>query len=256
MRTFATSILLFFVIIAYSQLKPVENGVYHWENFPVSNSSEATSKKLLKGKSPHFEYLSIQAIIQSEYSKIKAPISEKALETIVIVKAGIAKVTLDNKSTIIGETSVALVMPKDDYTIENIGDSKLTYYLMSYRSKKVLQIERGETHGGSTVFNADSLVFKPSKRGGGIAYFDRPTAMCERFEMHITQLDKKGPSHKPHTHIETEIILVVSGKAEMTINEKKYQGVAGDFFFANSNALHGIENMVDEPCKYFAFKWY
>lgn len=105
------------------------------------------------------------------------------------------------------------------------------------------------------MLNADSLTFKPSARGGGRAYFDRPTTMCERFEMHVTQLNSKGPSHKPHTHIETEIILVLSGETEMTIDGKVYEGSPGDFYFMNAHLLHGVRNATDQPCSYFAFKW-
>ncbi|HLT71062.1 MAG TPA: cupin domain-containing protein, partial [Cyclobacteriaceae bacterium] len=97
--------------------------------------------------------------------------------------------------------------------------------------------------------------FKPSARGGGRAYFDRPTAMCERFEMHVTRLDKQGPSHEPHKHVETEIILILSGETEMMIGGKDYQASPGDLYFINSELMHGLRNTRDTPCSYFAFKW-
>jgi len=105
------------------------------------------------------------------------------------------------------------------------------------------------------MLNADSLVFKKSNRGGGRPYFDRSTAMCERFEMHVTQLNKKGPSHNPHSHIESEIILVISGETEMTIDGKEYTGGAGDLYFMESQLFHGVRNASNEACSYFAFKW-
>jgi len=143
------------------------------------------------------------------------------------------------------------------HSLENIGDNNLTYYVMRYRSKKKMDLERGQASGGSLMLNADSLIYKVSPDGfkGGRAYFDRSTAMCERFEMHVTQLNKKGPSHKPHAHSETEIILVLSGKTEMTIDGKEYDGEEGDFYFINSQMLHGVRNATNEPCSYFAFKW-
>jgi (S)-ureidoglycine aminohydrolase len=73
--------------------------------------------------------------------------------------------------------------------------------------------------------------------------------------MHTTTLKKKGPSHAPHQHIETEIMLVISGDVEMTIDGKDYQGSTGDLFIAESGKMHGIANASDKPCKYFAFKW-
>lgn len=126
---------------------------------------------------------------------------------------------------------------------------------MGYRSKKAMDIKRGQTAGPSFALNADSLELKPSKRGAGRRYFDRPTAMCENFEMHVTQLNKKGPSHTPHAHVDTEIILVISGNTEMTIDGKEYKGGPGDLYFMESQLLHGVRNASDEPCMYFAFKW-
>jgi mannose-6-phosphate isomerase-like protein (cupin superfamily) len=141
------------------------------------------------------------------------------------------------------------------HSIENVGKTNLSYYVMKYKSKNKMDIARGEASGGSLMLHADSLTFQPSTRGGGRAYFDRSTAMCERFEMHVTQLNNKGPSHKPHAHTETEIILVLSGKTEMTIGGKEYQAGPGDFYFMDSQLLHGVRNAADKPCSYFAFKW-
>jgi len=116
-------------------------------------------------------------------------------------------------------------------------------------------LERGAVAGGTLLLNKDSLKFKPSARGGGIAFFDRSTAMCERFEMHITRLDHKGESHAPHHHAETEIMLMISGETEMTIDGQEYKGSAGDLYFVGSELMHGIRNATDSPCTYFAFKW-
>jgi len=177
------------------------------------------------------------------------------MEELVIVKEGTMKVTIDGKSAIIGAGGVILIMPQQMQLFENIGNTNLSYYAMKYKSKKPMNIERGILGGGSMILNADSLVFKSSQKGGGRAYFDRPTAMCERMEMHMTQLNKKGPSHTPHSHLETEITLVLSGETEMTIDGKEYKAGPGDFYFANSGLFHGIRNASDEPCSYFAFKW-
>jgi len=73
--------------------------------------------------------------------------------------------------------------------------------------------------------------------------------------MHTTTLKKKGPSQEPHQHVETEIMLVISGDVEMTIDGQYYKGSSGDLFIAESGKMHGIGNASDMPCKYFAFKW-
>lgn len=61
------------------------------------------------------------------------------------------------------------------------------------------------------MLNADSLVYKPSAVGGGIKYIQRPTAMLNTLEMHVTELKHKGPNHAPHTHVDTELIVLREG---------------------------------------------
>jgi quercetin dioxygenase-like cupin family protein len=68
-------------------------------------------------------------------------------------------------------------------------------------------------------------------------------------------LKVKGPSHAPHQHVDTEIILVIDGQTEMTIDGKTYTAGPGDLYIAESGKMHGISNATDKPCSYFAFKW-
>lgn len=247
--------LSFCALLSLAQLPPVKSGVYRWVEHPVKLSEDRESRKILEGTSPHFEYLEIHATTQFPGAKPGTAHANEDIEECLIVKEGTMKATIEGQSRILGAGSVILLMPQQMHSLENIGKSNLTYFVMRYRSKKKMDLERGQASGGSLMLNADSLDFKPSARGGGRAYFDRSTAMCERFEMHVTRLNKKGPSHEPHAHIETEIILVLSGKTEMMIDGKEYKGEPGDFYFMNSQLLHGVRNANDEPCSYFAFKW-
>ncbi|MCB0533822.1 MAG: pectate lyase [Saprospiraceae bacterium] len=238
-----------------ASLQPVSSGVYKWADHPVKTGELRESRKILEGSSPHFEYLEMHATTQFPGAKPSTAHANDDIEECIIVQEGTMKITIEDSSVILGPRGVILLMPEQMHSLENIGDTKLTYFVMRYRSKKKMDTERGQASGGSLTLNADALTFKPSSRGGGIAYFDRSTAMCERFEMHITQLDKKGPSHQPHAHAETEIILVLSGNTEMTIDGKEYTAGPGDFYFMNSESLHGVRNASDAPCSYFAFKW-
>ncbi|GJM33921.1 MAG: hypothetical protein DHS20C18_29220 [Saprospiraceae bacterium] len=238
-----------------AQLEPVNSGVYKWADHPVEVGELRESRKILEGESPHFEYLEIHATTQFPGAKPSTAHANEDIEECIIVKEGLMEVTIEGRSAILGPAGVVLLMPQQMHSLKNVGDSNLTYYVMRYRSKKKMKLERGQTSGGSLMLNADSLTFRQSARGGGRAYFDRSTAMCERFEMHVTQLNRKGPSHRPHAHEESEIILVLSGATEMTIDGKEYKGTAGDFYFMDAQLHHGVRNATDEPCSYFAFKW-
>ena len=254
-KTTVIAFLCFTTYFCWAQLAPVPSGVYRWSDYPAKAGDSRETRRILEGVSPHLEYLEIHATTQFPDAKPSPAHANDDIEECIIVKEGAAKVTIENRSTILGPGGVVLLMPRQMHSIENVGDSNLTYYVMRYRSKKKMDLERGETAGGSLMLDAESLPFKPSSRGGGRAYFDRPTAMCERFEMHVTRLDRKGPSHDPHSHIETEIILMLSGETGMTIDGQDYGAGVGDFYLMNSQSLHGVRNATDAPCSYFAFKW-
>lgn len=250
------SLVSFLIIFTMNaQLKSVESGVYKWASLPIKNNGDREGRVLFEGQSTHFSYLRIHATTQFPGAKPSTAHANEDKEECIIVKEGTMKITIEGKSTVLGPGGVILLMPQQMHSMVNAGDENLTYYVMQYRARKPMDIARGVSSGGSLMLNADSLVFKKSQRGGGRPYFDRSTAMCERFEMHVTQLNMVGPSHKPHSHIESEIILVISGETEMTIDGKEYKGSPGDLYYMDSQLFHGVRNATDEPCSYFAFKW-
>ena len=250
--------LFYFLALSFTmqaQSGDLLSGIYQWAKLPVKASKDKESRKILESTSAHFEFLEIHATTRSPGAIPNPPHAQADIEEVIIVKEGTMKFTIDGEEAILGPGSVVLIPPLAMQGLENIGDGPLTYYVMMFRSNKAMELERGKKAGGYLFLNADSLTFKPTGRGGRIAYFDRPTAHCENFEMHVTQLNKKGPSHAPHTHIDSEIILVIEGETEMTIDGKEYHGTSGDLYYIRSNDMHGIRNASDKPCRYFAFRW-
>jgi len=238
-----------------AQYKLIPSGVYYWSEAPVKKSDDREGRRFLEGSSPQFEYFEVHATVQQKGAVSKPPHAQKNIEELIIVKDGTMKFTMDDKSQVLGKGSVVLIPPLVMQSIENVGDGPLSYYVFQFRSNKPMDMDRSTKAGGPLFINAASLAFTSSARGGTIKYFDRPTAMCENFEMHITQLNSKGPSHAPHAHVNTEIILVIEGETEMSINNKIYKASAGDFYIMNSGEMHGVSSVSDGTCKYFAFKW-
>ena len=240
---------------AQQTLPKVQSGVYKWDSYSPKSGESRESRLFFEGSAAHLEYLRIHATTQFPGAKASNAHANEAFEECIIVKEGKMRVTIEGKSSILEAGGVILLMPQEMHSIENIGNSPLTYYVMKYRARKKMDLRRGNIAGGSLTLHTDSLTFKTRARGGARAYFDRPTAMCDRFEMHVTQLNFKGPSHKPHKHEEAEIILIISGNTEMIIDGQSYTASAGDFYFMESQSMHGVSNASDTPCSYFAFKW-
>ena len=105
------------------------------------------------------------------------------------------------------------------------------------------------------MLNWNDIVFKPTDKGGTRQFFDKKTAMLNRFDIHVTQLNEGLKSHDPHTHTNEEIILMLDGNAEMQIGTDHQKANAGDVIFLNSMVLHNLTNIGKTPCLYFAIQW-
>jgi len=255
MKILFICLLHIITINAFTQMQPVLSGVFHWNDLPVTKGDHREGRKITAGTFNEFDYFEIHATTQEKGALPKPAHAQKDREELIIVKEGQMKCTIGNQTKIIGPGSVLLIPPLEMQTFENVGNSSLTYYVFAFRSKKPMDPERSKKAGGTLILNIDSLALKKTEKGGQRKYFDRPTAMCENFEMHVTQLAHAGPSHAPHQHVEPEIILVIEGNTTMTIDGKDYTAGPGDLYIVESGKMHGISNAADKQCSYFAFKW-
>jgi (S)-ureidoglycine aminohydrolase len=212
-------------------------------------------RQILQGSTRDLAILEIHG---STLAPGKAPHSShthEGEEELVIVKEGQLKVTIEEESKVLGPGSIALILPGEEHGFENAGDTQASYYILKYRSKLPMNKERGREAGGSLVIDWNALAFNPHDKGGIRRYFDRATAMCERFEMHVTTLNEGLKSHDPHTHRPAEIILIIEGNTEMQIGDDFYQGTQGDLYFVASEVPHAIRNTGKSACSYFAFQF-
>lgn len=250
-------LLQLFVMNSFAQLQPVGSGVFHWSELPVKKEAQRESRKILEGTTTEFEYFEIHATTQYKGAVPRPPHTQKDIEEVIIIKEGTLKCTIGDKTAVLGTGSVLLIPPLESQTFENTGDGPVTYYVLMFRSKKPMDMERSAKGGGALLLNYDSLTYKETskKNKWERKYFERPTAMSNNYEMHITYLKAKGPSHAAHQHVDTEIILVIEGNVGMIIDGKNYEGSAGDMFIAESGKMHAVSNESDKECSYFAFKW-
>lgn len=233
----------------------VESTSYAWENPEIPSNTGANSREVLSGESTFLEFFEIQTI---SVAAGKAASPSRILtdtEQLLIVNTGELTITIEGVETTVGPQSVALILPGDEHQIKNLSREPLLYFQMSYRSKLPMNLERGHKAGGSFVVDFETLEFKPTDKGGRRNNFRRPTAMTDRFEMHMTTLNEGGTSHPPHTHTPEEIILMVHGEAEEMINGEPHALAAGDFAFLDFMVPHGIRNTGGGSCMYFAFQW-
>ncbi|PCJ97143.1 MAG: hypothetical protein COA50_05750 [Flavobacteriaceae bacterium] len=223
----------------------VESGVY---TFP----KKKTNTVLIEGETAHFDAMEFTINFLTG-SKEKTIFNTKK-EYMVIIKEGQVKATVNGNSKTIGPNSIMLVLPGDKAILKS-ESADVSYYQMTYSSKTPIDLGRGKEEG-SIILDFEEIEFNAHDRGGVRSYFNRKTAMCPYYEMHVTNLNGGIKSHEPHTHGAAEIILMIKGKTQMEIGNKLFQAKAGDVYFTASNVPHAIRNLGDEQTMYFAFQWY
>jgi (S)-ureidoglycine aminohydrolase len=238
-----------------SSLTKIASRVYVWDGLPVEEKETGQTRPILAGSTTHLEYFEIHATTLKPNMDPQPAHVHDDLEELIIVKEGVVAITIENDRKVLGPGSVALILPGDKHGVENDEDAPATYYILKYQSKLPMDLERGKKAGGSFMVDWNEVEYREHDKGGRRDFFDRPTAMCKDFEMHVTNLNEKTNSHTPHTHTVEEIILTVRGDVEMHIDGGEQKATKGDLAFVDSNIPHAATNIGAGQCVYFAFQW-
>jgi (S)-ureidoglycine aminohydrolase len=247
-------LLLLPPLVVLSQ-QSIPSARYSWKKPAQKTAKDILSTTLFEGSAYDMEYLQMSAnTLLPSKKKISMQVAANE-EQLMIIKTGTVSITIQDSTWTIGSGSIALLMPGEEYSLQNTAKDSCHYYTMKYRSKLPVDAARGKTAGGSLIKDWNKIEFKPGGKGGSRKFFERPTAMCKRFEMHVTTLNEGLKSHEPHTHRAEEIVLVKESKTEMQIADKFYKGNVGDVYYLGSSVLHAIRNDGAGPCVYFAFQF-
>ncbi len=258
MKTFPMKNYLLFLLLlpalnVHGQYSSIPADVYRWDKAAVFKKANSEQRVLLEGTTPAFKHLKVHATTVAGGKAAHAGHSH-ADEELIIVKEGKLNVTYGGKTETLETGSVALMMPGDEHALANAGSGPVTYYIMRYETEKP-QPERETKGGGSFMKHWNELEYKAHDKGGRRNVFDRATPHSERFEMHITTLNEGLMSHPPHTHKAAEILLLIEGEAEESIDGKWIPAGVGDIIFLQSQVPHAIRNTGKKPCTYFAFQF-
>ena len=250
MRLFIGILLVLTTTASFAQETALISAVYKW-----SDMGSASEKRLLKGPTAYFKSYEVNVMTVKPGNKLLNGYTSNDAEELWIIKQGKLHITVNKEEKVLGPGSIAFIMPGEKYTVQHEGSEVSIFYTLKSTAKSPDARERGKSNGGSFLINNDGIETKKTERGGRKDYFDKPTAMCDDFEMHVTILNEGLPSHPPHTHAQEEIILLMRGDATMSINNKDYEISPGSLVFLASGDLHGIRNSGKGQCEYFAFQW-
>jgi len=237
---------------ALAQAQPVASDVFTWKNDHADAGSNSI-QKMFGGSGAILSSHQLTAHTLSEKSIYRVQPSDNT-EHFFIIREGAVSVKLNSNRILLGKGSVICLMPDDSLTIQPSG-GRAELYQMSYHSIAPPDAQRGRDAGGSFLIDWNAITFKPHDKGGVRQFFDRPTAMLHRFDIHVTTLNPNNKSHDPHTHKNEEIIVMLQGNAEMQIGTEHKKANGGDVVYLGSNVLHNLTNIGTVPCVYYAIQW-
>lgn len=87
-----------------------------------------------------------------------------------------------------------------------------------------------------------------------------PTQCTASMSCHASVLSSGKTPHKPHSHLEEEILVMLDGEAELVIVDaegtaKRHPVRPGHFAYYESGQMHTIRNRSTSPATYLMFKW-
>jgi (S)-ureidoglycine aminohydrolase len=256
MKTFLFLSFLSFSCLTHAQniFRPIEAKIYCWADAPLNKKETIEQRSLLEGSSVAFKHIKIHATTAYP-NQAPHPAHKHNEEEMIIVKEGELTVMIAGKTYTLGTGSVALIMSGDEHGFENKGSTNATYYVMRYESREPANMARGKQAGGSFVVHWNDVPFQQHDKGGIRKFFDKPTSMTKRFEMHVTTLKEGLESHPPHIHEAAEILLPIDNIAEEHIAGKWIKAGIGDIIFLESNVPHSIRNISKGTVTYYAFQF-
>ena len=241
---------------AFSQnMEKLNTYVYDWNKLEVKKTNSGEKRQIFEGHTNDLSYFEVHV---TTLNPGKAPHGSHVhtdMEELIIVKEGLIEQSINGNKRVVGPGSVILALPGDDHGIWNAGDTQASYYIIRWKTGGDPNIERAKQSGGSKFYDWKDIEFKTTSKGGKRQFMQRTTALLEELEMHVTTLNEGVTSHGEHVHESEEIILVIKGEVEESINGTGHRAGPGSLILLMDNVPHGIQNVGKGQCEYFAFKW-
>ncbi|MDB4584938.1 cupin domain-containing protein, partial [Draconibacterium sp.] len=237
------------------KMEKLKTYAYDWNKLEVVKTKSGEKRQVFEGHTNALTYFEVHV---TTLNPGKAPHGSHVhddMEELIIVKDGLIEQSINGVKKVVGPGSVILALPGDDHGIWNAGDTQASYYIIRWRTEQKPNITQAKESGGSQFYDWKNIEFTTTNKGGKRQFMQRPTSLLEELEMHVTTLNPGIKSHGEHVHESEEIILVIKGEVEESINGTKHRVGPGSLILLLDDVPHGIQNVGKGQCEYFAFKW-
>jgi quercetin dioxygenase-like cupin family protein len=104
------------------------------------------------------------------------------------------------------------------------------------------------------VYHSAEIPYKGDATKKARRFFYGPEQSGYNLEMHQTVLGPGVETHPPHTHAHQEIIILVEGTVQVSMDGLTDTVEAGSVIFYEPNRPHNLRNTGTVPCRYYVIE--
>jgi quercetin dioxygenase-like cupin family protein len=101
------------------------------------------------------------------------------------------------------------------------------------------------------VYHSGEIPYKGDEKKKARRFFYGPEHSGYNLEMHETVLGPGVETHPPHTHEHQEIIVLVEGTVQVSMDGRTDTVEAGSVIFYEPDRPHNLRNIGTTPCRYY-----
>ena len=101
------------------------------------------------------------------------------------------------------------------------------------------------------IYHSAEIPYKGDAKKKARRFFYGPEHSGYNLEMHETVLGPGVETHPPHTHGHQEIIILVEGTVQVSMDGRTETVEAGSVIFYEPDRPHNLRNTGTVPCRYY-----
>lgn len=103
----------------------------------------------------------------------------------------------------------------------------------------------------SRIYEWSAMPEQPTAVGARKPFFRGETAALGELQAHVTTLLPGNEPHPPHRHPNEELIIILRGTVDVTVEGETQRVGAGSSVFLAPDDFHGLRNVGEEPAAYY-----
>jgi len=101
------------------------------------------------------------------------------------------------------------------------------------------------------VYHSSAIPYKGDEKKKARRFFYGPEQTGYNLEMHETVLGPGVETHPPHTHAHQEIIILIEGTVQVSMDGRTETVEAGSVIFYHPDRPHNLRNTGTTPARYY-----